>query len=170
MKSEMWYKTPIFRMFIRDTIAILVGLALLRIARPILELNPDIQQIFDLVYLDIRSETLNQYKDTINAVLKYISFYSVPFFFAGFVSGLLGKREGGILLGVLPPFFYSLIFIFLVPAIHASNAASGNATNWLEWALLDPMVHMISGIIGGVIAWRLRFKITDLRSKLKTTL
>jgi hypothetical protein len=170
MKSEMWYKTPIFKMFIRDTIAILIGLAFLRIARPILQLNPDIQQMFDLLYLDIRSEAMNQYKDYVNVVLKYLSFYSLPFMFSGFVSGILGKREGGILLGVMPPLFYSLIFIFLIPAIHASNNASGNATNWMEWAVLDPMVYMVSGIVGGVIAWRLRFKIKDLRSKLKSTL
>jgi hypothetical protein len=166
----MWYKSPIFKKLIRDTIAILVGLAFLKVARPILALSPDIQQLLDLFYLDIRTDSAFRYMDYVNTGLEFLSFYSLPFVIAGFLAGFLGVREGGVLLGIMPAAFYSIIFVYLVPAIHIKNQAPASANNWLEWAVLYPLIYVLSGIIGGVIAWRLRYKIQSVRTHLRTTL
>jgi hypothetical protein len=166
----VWYKTPKFKTLIQDITATVIGLAILRIARPILKLSPDIQQLLDILYLDIRNPGATPYFEYINMALEFLSFYSLPFFIAGYFAGLIGARKGGVILGIVPSIFYTIVFVFLVPLIHVSNKASSSADNWLMWAVSYPMLYLISGVIGGVLGWLTRNKVQTVRQKLKTTL
>jgi hypothetical protein len=166
----VWYKTPKFKTLIQDVIATVIGLVILRITRPILKLNPDIQSLLDILYLDIRNPGATPYFEYINMVLSFLSFYSLPFFIAGYIAGFIGARKAGALLGLIPSLFYTVTFVFLVPLIHVSNKASSAADDWLVWAVLHPALYLVSGVTGGILGWLTRNKIQAIRQNLKTTL